>query len=149
MTTWTRISKLSKQVSACPQCGEDWSVLQKTYSQDCEFCPRCGSPVSDCSIDPFRTRNPFTKASATQVNRRAKFVVRAGVFGLGTVGLVTGSVLCYGGWVDPGEMDLVQVWISRVGGPFLLLQGLVYVWLPFRQPVAAQVIPLQSRRRAG
>ena len=126
--------------SMCSHCGEHWAS-----SAAREFCPRCGSPVLNHSFNPFTAR---LLGRPERLNARTKFVVRAGVLCIGLVSALCGVLLCYGGWFDPQNMDIIQVWISRLGGPALLAQGAIYSWLPFRNPRLAEVIPLNSARRA-
>jgi hypothetical protein len=116
----------SAKLTICPQCGESFGPLNR------EFCRRCGSPALRLGInyDPFKVL-PATRA--IRVDRRTKLIVRSGIFGIGIVSFLTGLLLCYGGWADPQGMDLIQLWISRLGGPVLLLQGILYLWLPFRK----------------
>lgn len=134
------IAYLSSRVNICPQCGEN---RQSGF----EFCPRCGSPAVRQSYDPLQSTHFF--GTGIHVNRHAKWVVRLGIFGIGSVSLLTGILLFYGGWVSPDNMDVVQIWISRFGGPILLAQGLVYGWLPFRKPAAAKVIAFPVGVKSG
>lgn len=119
------------QSMICLQCGE-------SLRRDREFCARCGSPVTNCHV----LRHPI------RVSNRAKLVVRAGVFGIGLISFFCGLILSYGGWLDPQAMDIIQIWLSRVSGPALIIQGLVYCYSPFRRPAAklAAVIPFPSDR---
>ncbi|MBI3556209.1 MAG: hypothetical protein HY074_08095 [Deltaproteobacteria bacterium] len=61
------------------------------------------------------------------------------------IGFLTGLLLCYGGWISPSNLDVVQLWVSRLGGPLLLLQGVVYSWLPFRRPLGATILRFTPR----
>lgn len=128
--------------SMCAHCGEHWSAESAANR---EFCPRCGGPVFHAQFDPFKAR--FFGCSH-RLNTRTKLVVRAGIVVIGLVSALCGFLLCYGGWFDPQNMDIVQVWISRLGGPALLAQGVIYSWLPFRNPRMAEVISINSARRA-
>jgi hypothetical protein len=128
------------QPSFCPQCGDDWSEARR------EFCRRCGSPATGFSYDPLHLR--FQAATPSSIDLRAKSVLRYGILGLGMVSILSGLLLSYGGWIsqiqDPG-FDVVQLWISRISGPMLVIQGLFYIWSPFRRPAAAKVIAFRRR----
>lgn len=141
-----RLALVAHDLTMCPQCGEDWLAsagLNAPRPRRLEFCPRCGSPAGG-GYDPLRA--PIYSRRSMRINVRAKLVVRLGVFGMGVIGLLTGLLLCYGGWLGSSELDAVQLWVSRVGGPLLLAQGLVYSWLPFRKAVGATILPFTPRR---
>lgn len=131
-------------LTICPQCGEDW-VRSRGVARRLEFCPRCGSPVATQGFDPLRA--PVYSNGFMRINKRAKLVIRMGVLGIGVVGLLTGALLCYGGWLSSGGLDAVQLWVSRVGGPLLIAQGIFYSWLPFRRvTMNATILPFTPRR---
>lgn len=102
------------------------------------------------SYDPL-ARGLFVSAGnkSKALDRHARLVVRAGVLGMGLVGLLTGVSLVYGGWLDtqaPVQLDLVQLWVSRIGGPILLAQGAYYSWVPFRKPaLLAKVLRFERK----
>jgi hypothetical protein len=126
----------------CPQCGENWPPRRL------EYCPRCGSPAAGCygyGFDPLRAR---VFGGPPLVNARAKLVVRSGVFGMGLLCMLTGLSLLYGGWLSPQGLDPVQLWVSRIAGPLLLLQGIAHARLPFRRPAGARVLAFPARPRA-
>ena len=125
----------------CPQCGDDWARIRE-MSRLPEFCPRCGSPVTGVNFDPLRAR----VYGVVRVNRRTKLVVRSGILGVGVISLIMGALLSYSGWISTENLDLIQLWVSRVSGPVLIIQGLFYGWIPFRRPVAAPVISLDRSR---
>lgn len=137
-----RLSVVNNSPVVCPQCGERWGEERAR-----EFCRRCGSPALFAGVDPLGTS---VLRSSIRVNAQAKLVVKAGVFGIGLMSFFCGLLLCYGGWVDPQTMDIIQVWIARVSGPVLVIQGLFYARVPFRRgPVyarPAQVLSFPDRK---
>jgi hypothetical protein len=129
----------------CPQCGEDWLASGRVARL--EYCPRCGSPVVGLAFDPLRAQ-VIGNGAALRVNSGAKLIVRSGVLVIGLICFLTGLSMIYGGWFSgAGELDAVQLWVSRAGGPLLVLYGLVSAWLPFRRPVGAVILPFTSRLR--
>lgn len=138
------LALLTPNQNICPQCGENWG---NPVSSRLEFCPRCGSPVSIDRYDPLRTQ--ILGKGLGHINKSTKLIVKSGVWIIGAVGLLTGLIMFYGGWFGSSlaGIDPVQLWVSRIGGPALLIQGLFYVWIPFRRPKSAVLLKFPRSER--
>lgn len=112
----------------CSHCGENWAApLSEGHalfvSGKMKYCPKCGATASH-RFDPLVGQSSFSGQSVVCVNNQAKFVIRFGVLGMGFISLLTGVLLCVAGWGGAHhELDLVQLWVARIGGPLLVGQG--------------------------
>ena len=131
------LALINEKCLVCSQCGD---ILQNNLQA--KFCKRCGSPVAANFFDPIKQIR-----SSTPVDARAKLIVRSGILGIGIVSILSGILLFYAGWLcsTEVEMDIIQLWISRLAAPMLVAQGIFYTWSPFRRPPAAKVIAFRRR----
>lgn len=137
------ISKRS-EITVCPQCGEDWSTLLGESRGGFESCPRCGSSVGREGFDPLKPQKP--NVSAMRISRQSRMIVRLGVWGIALVSLLGGGIFIYAGWINSLGLDLFQLWVSRVGGVLLIIQGLFYVYLPFRNDNPGKILSFESKK---